>query len=195
LISKEFQKVAATPRNMICDMEGGVGENFAMQRNRLHCAKVLSITKIHIVDIAHSDRRLVQFWVEAGALRPTAESDRQGRGRHRQFSRDELIIACLLTALSYGRTPIGLMIRFAEGMRSVTLPHQPGRKLIEAAIADTKNVFVAFIDDLFINVMLIDDPTAKEALEFFMDMLRLKKRGTTNRRVIYANPWFENLRG
>jgi hypothetical protein len=147
-----------------------------------------------LVDAAHSNRRLTQFWVECGALKPICATDRQGRGNPRRFSRDEAIIACLLTAFSLGKTTIGQLLRFSEGMRSKMLNHGPRRELIEAAIMGNKKVFVYILDDLFMNVGIKDDPDADWTFKFFQNMAKTNKRGTGNRRIIFINPWLEALR-
>jgi hypothetical protein len=96
-----------------------------------------------LVDVAHSNRRLTQFWVECGALKPIGATDRQGRGNPRRFSRDEAIIACLLSAFSLGKTTIGQLLRFSGCMRSKILTDGSSRELIEAAIMGNKKVLFA----------------------------------------------------
>jgi hypothetical protein len=166
-----------------------------MSANLAHNHKMVSgnYGLSELVDVAHSNRRLTQFWVECGALKPIGATDRQGRGNPRRFSRDEAIVACLLTAFSR-KTTIGQLLQFSEGMRSKMLTLGPTRELIEAAIMGNKKVFVCVLDDLFINVIVVSDPDADWTFKFFQDMAKMNKRGTGNRRIVFINPWLEALR-
>lgn len=146
-----------------------------------------------LIEATHSDRRLTQFWVEFGALKATDTTAHQGRGKRRRFCRDEAIIACLLTALSFSKTTIGQLIRFSEVMRSKMLNHGPERELIEAAIIGNKKVFVYILDDIFMQIGIIADPNADWAFKFFQSMTKVNRRGTGNRHIIFINPWLEAL--
>jgi len=46
--------------------------------------------------------RTIKFWVDQGLIRATKASQSGGHGVHRQFTRNELILACLLLPLAIG---------------------------------------------------------------------------------------------
>jgi hypothetical protein len=70
-----------------------------------------------VQEIAFSNRRTIQFWVEAGALVPTPNTNRAGRGVHRAFDASEAVIACVLRAVSQNNLPIGRLIGIAKALR------------------------------------------------------------------------------
>jgi len=70
-----------------------------------------------VEEIVFSNRRTIQFWVEAGALVPTPDTNRAGRGIHRVFDASELVIACILRAVSQNNLPIGRLIAISKALR------------------------------------------------------------------------------
>jgi hypothetical protein len=88
-------------------------------------------------------RRSVQLWAEGGAIRAEEGTERQGSGIHRTFDRDEAIIACILAPFAETGAPIGRLIRIANGLRDVMLKNPGPRKVIDAAISDSRPVFLS----------------------------------------------------
>lgn len=54
--------------------------------------------------------RAVQFWTEAGVLRPIAGTARGGKGTHRRYPREEVLLARLASRLAKMNSPIGEII-------------------------------------------------------------------------------------
>ena len=67
-----------------------------------------------IEEMTGQSRRTIQFWIEAGGLKPTEETNRAGRGVHREFVAAWCLVALILTAVSQNTWPIGRLIRVAE---------------------------------------------------------------------------------
>lgn len=61
--------------------------------------------------------RAVQFWTEAGVLRPVAGTARGGKGTHRRYPRQEVSLARLASRLAKMNSPIGEIIDVVEKIR------------------------------------------------------------------------------
>jgi len=70
-----------------------------------------------VADAIGATKRQVQIWTDAGAIRCTPESDRQGRGRQRLYDRSELPVAALVAAMARCKLPIGHLLRFSDAIR------------------------------------------------------------------------------
>jgi hypothetical protein len=70
-----------------------------------------------VVALTGARKRVLYLWADAGALQALPDTDRSGRGVHRQFTWREVEIAAVLQAISHFRLPIGEMVRLAEGFR------------------------------------------------------------------------------
>jgi hypothetical protein len=196
--------LAATHCNMVCDMKRLKIEAckkcldpVAMDRNAPYNQEMglnSEYSLAEVIAVAHADVRLAQFWIESGALRPTADTHRQGRGRHRRFDYDEAVLACILTELSRGRMPVGQLIRFAHGFREQILKRPKGRNRIKAAIAGSANVYIVILDPMCFYVELLEDPGPEQAMKLFTEMAAANRRGAASRTVLYLNPLFEELR-
>lgn len=98
-----------------------------------------------VTRITGAKRRSVQIWAEAGALKADFDTDRQGTGTHRRFSRDEAMIACVLSAFAGMQVPIGQLIVLGDHFR--TLLNDPEvRAAFDDAIEDTATVYVIVQD-------------------------------------------------
>jgi hypothetical protein len=102
-------------------------------------------------------RRSVQLWAEGGAIRAEEETERQGSGVHRTFSRDEAIVACILAPFAEMGAPIGRLIRISNWLRERILKER--RKEIEAGLKDTHPVYLAVHSIHGDVVTLVDNPT------------------------------------
>jgi DNA-binding transcriptional MerR regulator len=67
--------------------------------------------------IAGARPRSVQLWAEAGSIIPEDDKLHAGRGRHRQFSRSEVAIACVLQAFARRNLPIGELVKVGALLR------------------------------------------------------------------------------
>lgn len=153
-------------------------------------SKLFSLAEM--VDISHSSRRSVQFWVEAGALRPTAGTDREGRGIHRRFDRSELILACVLAACSQVNLPIGRLIGISRGFRDDLMRNDRAAMHIEAGITGSAEVFLIIEPGL--DLVLLSDPDEGELYErLISDMIKISDRFRTSRTIFYLNPWLKEV--
>ncbi len=70
-----------------------------------------------VADAIGATKRQVQLWTDAGAIQCLPDTDRQGRGSQRLYTKDELPTAALVAAAAKAKLPIGILKRFAEHLR------------------------------------------------------------------------------
>ncbi len=73
-----------------------------------------------VADAIGATKRQVQLWTDAGVIQCLPDTDRQGRGSQRLYSKDELPTAALVAAAAKAKLPIGILKRFAENLRLYT---------------------------------------------------------------------------
>jgi hypothetical protein len=143
-----------------------------------------------VIDIAFSNRRTIQFWVEAGALVPTADTDRAGRGIHRAFDASEVIIACILGAVSQNNLPIGRLIGIAKALRGTYFKTEDVINKINLAIAGNANLF--FILEPGLTLVFSIDPDPEEVYkDTVKQMTDVDARHTSSKTIVYLTPWLE----
>ena len=79
-------------------------------------------------------RRTVQLWSEGGVLIAEPETERQGSGVHRTFSRDEAIVCLILSRFAQWNLPIGRLARIAGVLRAKILGGTETRDQIDKVI-------------------------------------------------------------
>ena len=141
-------------------------------------------------DIVFSNRRTIQFWVEAGALVPTPDTNRAGRGIHRAFDASEVIIACILRAASQNNLPIGRVIAIAKALRDTYFKIENIISKINLARTGSANLFLIVEPGLDLVFSIDPDPE-----EVYNDTVKLmidrKSRDTSSKTLVYLTPWLE----
>jgi hypothetical protein len=74
-------------------------------------------TLADIVKATGAKPRTVQLWADAGVIVPELGSDREGSGRHRQFSKREAAIASIIAPFAVEKVAIGGLKAIAFGLR------------------------------------------------------------------------------
>jgi hypothetical protein len=74
-------------------------------------------TLADIVKSTEAKPRTVQLWADAGVIVPDPGSDREGSGRHRQFSKREVVIACIVARFAAEKVAIGGLKAIALELR------------------------------------------------------------------------------
>jgi hypothetical protein len=62
--------------------------------------------------------RTVQLWADANVIVPEVGTDREGPGRHREFSRQEVIIACVIAPFAADKMAIGGLLKLSQVVRN-----------------------------------------------------------------------------
>jgi hypothetical protein len=63
--------------------------------------------------------RTVQLWADAGVIVAEHGTDREGSGRHREFGKGEVIIACIVAPFAVDKMAIGGLLNIARTIRHV----------------------------------------------------------------------------
>ncbi len=143
-----------------------------------------------VIDIAFSNRRTIQFWVEAGALVPTPDTDRAGRGIQRAFDAPEVVIACILRAVSQNNLPIGRIIAIAKALRGVYFKEKD--IITKINLAKTGNASLFLIVEPGLNLVFSIDPGPEEVYKDTVKLMTdLNKRHTSSKTIVYLTPWLE----
>ena len=100
-------------------------------------------TLADLTRISGLKRRTVQLWAEGGVLVAEADTERQGSGVHRLFSRNEAVICVTLAQLDAVTPPIG-KLKFMASLIRKELQKKSSlfRSDIEALIAGEKSGLV-----------------------------------------------------
>jgi hypothetical protein len=99
-----------------------------------------------LANVSDTPLRRVTFWADRGALVADPDTDKGGQGTHRTFSRDEAIIACILSAFYLDEAPIARLIDVAITIRAL-LKNKDTRQDIENAIHGKGQAFL-FLDQM-----------------------------------------------
>src|ERR1700722_12474131 len=122
-----------------------------------------------VEEIVFSNGRTIQFWVEAGALIPSADTHHAGRGIHRAFDASEVVIGCVLRAVSQNNLPIGRLIAIAKALRDRYFIIEPGLDLVFSIDPDPKEIYEHTVAPMMVR----------------------KSRDTSSKTIVYLTPWLE----
>ena len=144
-----------------------------------------------VEEIVFSNRRTIQFWVEAGALIPSADTHHAGRGIHRAFDASEVVIGCVLRAVSQNNLPIGRLIAIAKALRDTYFKIENIINKIDLARRGSANLFL-IIEPLAWTLVFSIDPDPKEIYEHTVEPMMVRKsRDTSSKTIVYLTPWLE----
>jgi MerR HTH family regulatory protein len=134
-------------------------------------------------------RRTIQFWAEAGALEAASETERKGAGVHREFSKDELLIACVLNRLfRFNASSIGTLIEVASMVRASLIPKYFREIIYDAVYSNVKAFFIISEDKTVFFYRDCDDPTS------LADGFAKMRESNAISNVICLNHCFTNLK-
>lgn len=140
--------------------------------------------------------RTIKFWVDQGLIRATKASEGGGHGVHRQFTRNELILACLLLPLSIGwrgdqTRALSELKELAKQVRFVIATEQ---ECIERAIAGRRPyyLFLTWIFGGGISSWVTPTHYVKELC--FPGVIGELEENPGRAEVLYLNQWLSPLR-
>jgi MerR-like DNA binding protein len=123
--------------------------------------------------------RTVQLWADAGVVVPEIGTDHEGPGRHREFSKNEAIVACIVAPFAADKMAISGLIPLARMVRDHL--RDKGTKAFDHAIKGVgKNFLVVsmihfdpvrvtgYTDKLTHAVGTIEGPLSDQPLSEFM---------------------------
>lgn len=71
-----------------------------------------------LAKITGAKPRSIQLWADAGVIQPIKGTERGGSGKHRQFSRHEAMIACIIAPFAARKMAIGGLLALSRKMRA-----------------------------------------------------------------------------
>jgi DNA-binding transcriptional MerR regulator len=149
----------------------------------------------YVASVSGATPRAIQLWADAAAIKPQGDTDRQGSGAHRAFSRDEVIIACVLARFWELETPIGRLREIGALLRFYMARDTKERAAIEAAIRDDGRVYLVAQgarvskgshSRLGIYLKLFRDPDAD--VQPFIDVFEGLKADAPLAQILLLNP-------
>jgi hypothetical protein len=145
-----------------------------------------------VQEIAFSNRRTIQFWVEAGALVSTPNTNRAGRGIHRAFDASEVVIACVLRAVSQNNLPIGRLIGIAKALRETYFKIEDIINKINLARTGSASLFLIIEPGL--DLVFSIDPDPEEVYKHTVKPMMVRgNRDTSSKTIVYLTPWLERV--
>jgi len=149
-----------------------------------------------LIKATNASPRTIKFWVDQGLIRATKASEGGGHGVHRQFTRNELILACLLLPLSIGwrgdqtRT-LSELKELAKEVRFVIAIEQ---ECIEKAIEGRRPYYLVltWIFEGGISSWVTPTHYAKEL--YFPGVIGELEENPGRAEVLYLNQWLSPLR-
>jgi DNA-binding transcriptional MerR regulator len=143
-------------------------------------------------------KRTIQFWADKGVLKASALTSDAGKGTHRSFSADELVIACLVHPLSLGHRgnqvrSIGELKEISKNLRSL-VKGQATKDYFQEAMAGKNTCFLTLIwlfgKEGHIQTHIQSQKEGDAAISGLLDDLtKVPGRAET----ICINPWIEGV--
>jgi len=90
--------------------------------------------------------RTVRYWALTRVLEAAPESDRAGTGKHRQFSKQEVVIACIVQYFSSRGRQIGQLTDISKTLRAALLSDEWSWDCLNGAIRDAFKVYMVLPD-------------------------------------------------
>jgi hypothetical protein len=158
-------------------------------------------------EIADAPRRTITWWTEQAVLLPEEGSNRAGRGTHRQYSAAEVVVACVMRAVSQDHVlPIGRMLTISRAVRNWT--KMEGRKTINRAIAGSVNLFLiletgdehglARVGFFPVPSTMDVEETTKAEKDLYRytlkNLIQDNSRANCVKTIVFLNPWLSRVR-
>lgn len=158
-----------------------------------------------VEEIADAPRRTITFWIEQGVIRPEPGTDGAGRGVHRQFSADEVVIACMLRAASQDHViPYGRLRAISGVLRTQLKSEVAFRKTVNQAVSGEVNLFLILepkASDGYFRVgvfPVLKTSEDKDKVNLWHDTIQSliedSSRETCSKTIVFTNPWLSKVR-
>jgi DNA-binding transcriptional MerR regulator len=143
--------------------------------------------------------RTIQFWADKGVMRASSVTTDAGKGTHRSFSADELIIACLVHPLSLGHKgnqvrSIGELKEISKNLRSL-VKGQATKDYFQRAIDGKDKCFLTLIWFFGKEMIRIEThiQSEREGQTSISALLHDLANAPGRAETICINPWIEGV--
>ena len=89
-----------------------------------------SYTLADLERVTGAKRRSLQLWADAGVIQAEQGTNRAGTGRHRRFSREQAIVACIVRGFAERQMAIGELVTIAERIRELFRSNNRAKPLV-----------------------------------------------------------------
>jgi DNA-binding transcriptional MerR regulator len=90
--------------------------------------------------------RAVRYWALTRVLEAAPESDRAGTGKHRQFSKQEVLIACIVQYFAAKGLQVGQLTKISKTFRETILTDDVAVRCLDGAISNSFKVHMTVND-------------------------------------------------
>jgi len=154
-------------------------------------------TVADLVKATNAKPRTIKFWVDRGLIRATKASEGGGHGVHRQFTRSEIILACLLLPLALGRrgNQTRTISELEELARAIRFAIRVEEDVFEEAIAGREHhyLILTWIFGRQIGTW-ITPPAGKAKFLYFPGVVAELQTHPGRSEVLYLHMWLQHLR-
>jgi DNA-binding transcriptional MerR regulator len=99
-----------------------------------------------VARLAGAPLRAVRYWALTRVLEAAPESDRAGTGKHRQFGKQEVLIACIVQYFAAKGLQVGQLTKISKTFRETILTDDVAVLYLDGAISNAFKVFM-IVDD------------------------------------------------
>jgi hypothetical protein len=143
-----------------------------------------------VARLSGASKRSIQYWALTRVLETLPETDRAGTGKHRNFSREEVVIACVINALSQKGLQVGRLTFIAKGFRHAYLQVKHLRETVEGAILNDDRVFLTVTQAGHVHLLSDKHSKTRDLFEIFSET----SEDMPNIDILLLNGCFANLR-
>jgi hypothetical protein len=158
---------------------------------------LVAYTVADLIKATDARPRTIKFWVDRGLIRATKASEGGGHGVHRQFTRNELILACLLLPLAMGRRgdQTRTISELEELAKSIRVAIHAEQDVLEEAVAGREHHYLILTWIFGGTISTWVTPPAGVAKElYFPGVVSELQTHPGRAEVLYLNMWLQPLR-
>jgi hypothetical protein len=156
----------------------------------------LTYTVADLIKATEANPRTIKFWVDQGMIRATKASEGGGHGVHRQFTRNELILACLLWPLAIGwrGDQTRTLSELKELAKNIRLVIATEEECIEKAIEGRRPYYMVLTWIFRSGISSWVTPTHHVRQLLFPGVMGELEEYPGRSEVLYLNQWLSPLR-
>jgi hypothetical protein len=156
----------------------------------------VTYTVADLIKATDAKPRTIKFWVDRGLIRATKASEGGGHGVHRQFTRNELILACLLYPLAMGwrGDQTRTISELVELAKSIRVAIHAERDVFERAVSGREHFYLVLIWIFGGQIQTWVTPTHKARRLYFPGVVAELETHPGRAEALYLNGWLQPLR-
>jgi hypothetical protein len=165
--------------------------------SRITTGLLVTYTVADLIKATDANPRTIKYWVDRGLIRATKASEGGGHGIYRQFTRNELILACLLLPLAMGRrgNQTRTISELEELAKQIRLTIRIEEDVFEEAVAGKEHHYLILTWIFGGEIQSWVTPPAGVAKQlYFPGVVAYLQTNPGRAEVLYLNGWLQPLR-